>query len=77
MKWFLIVSIVALSVACGGKQKTADTTPTEKSAKQEPADLDAVTSAELANSPCGNPDWSKLPGVSENDENENEPGGSK
>jgi hypothetical protein len=59
----LVVTLLCCAVACGGKSRKADEEPTEqKSArKEEPVDLDEIPPEELANSPCGNPDWSRLP----------------
>ena len=61
MKRFLFIIIAcALLAACGSKQQRADEQPTE-AATADAADLDEVDAADLADSPCGNPDWSRLP----------------
>lgn len=57
-----LITLCATSVACGGKNRKADETPTEQTKKTEdPVDMDEIPPEELANSPCGNPDWSRLP----------------
>jgi hypothetical protein len=59
----LVGAALITAIGCGGKSRKADETPTEsKSAEaEEPVDLDEIPPEQLANSPCGNPDWSKLP----------------
>lgn len=44
-----------LFIGCGGTQKV------KPDLSGDPADLDAPTAEQLAATPCGNPDWSKLP----------------
>lgn len=55
------LAILALAFAlagCSSPPTKADKQPVEQ---DDPLDLDAPSPEELADSPCGNPDWSKLP----------------
>lgn len=65
LRWFLAASL--LLAACGGGQKVKD------KPMGDPADLDGPTAEELAQSPCGNPDWSKLPPGSDEPASEEAP----
>ena len=51
----LCAIIVVFAASCAAGQKASDR------ALSDPADLDAPTASELADAPCGNPDWSELP----------------
>ncbi len=52
-------------LGCSGNQAKGDNKPTEGQLEGgvDPVDLDAVDSAALESAPCGNPDWSRLPGT--------------
>lgn len=56
----LLLTVSFCTTACGGKKQVPDEQLTERTT-DDPADLDEVDAADLADSPCGNPDWSKLP----------------
>lgn len=58
----LIFIVMFAAVGCGGAKAKPDGQVTDGGGQTEPADLDEVDPEALADSPCGNPDWSKLPG---------------
>ncbi len=61
MRAFLTLLMTALllgSLGCSSAPERADKAPVES---DDPLDLNAPTPEAMADSPCGNPDWSKLP----------------
>jgi hypothetical protein len=74
---FLAALLASLSLGasgCSSSPERADRPPVET---DDPLDMDAPTPEQLADSPCGNPDWSKLPSgmPSEEEEVDEKPSG--
>jgi hypothetical protein len=57
LRTLLLAGTLALA-ACSSAPERADKPPVET---DDPLDMDAPSPEQLADSPCGNPDWSKLP----------------
>ena len=55
-----LVLVTAASSACSSSPERPDPGPQPEQVT-DPLDLEEPTPTELADSPCGNPDWSRLP----------------
>lgn len=58
----LLLGLLVGSTACSSSPDERPGPTSEQLA--EPLDLEEPTPTELADSPCGNPDWTRLPGGS-------------
>lgn len=62
IQWLLLTLCLSATTACGKKSERPDGPVTQQPADTvDPVDLDAVDAQTLDSTPCGNPDWSKLP----------------
>lgn len=65
LTWTLLLCLLVGTAGCSSAPSRADKPATEQ---DDPLDLDAPSPEELADSPCGNPNWSKLPSTPPNDD---------